>query len=130
MKQWWDSYLFRGSPSFILVSKLKALKTNLKRWNDEVFCNVERKKKLLLEELHVFYVLEERRALSTEEEMKKAKIVSELNRSTLMEEVSWKNKSRVLCLREGDKSTKFFNILANSNRKRKTIDLFLIDGTI
>jgi hypothetical protein len=62
--------------------------------------------------------------------MKKAEIVSELERSTLMEEVSWRQKSRVLWLREGDKCTKFFHIMANSNRRRNTIDSLLIDGTI
>jgi hypothetical protein len=67
VKQWWDSYLFQGSPSFILASKLKALKVDLKRWNEEVFGNVERKKKILLEELHVFDIIEEERALGVEE---------------------------------------------------------------
>jgi hypothetical protein len=48
VKQWWDSYLFQGSPSFILASKLKALKVELKRWNEEVIRNVERKKNVYL----------------------------------------------------------------------------------
>jgi hypothetical protein len=38
-----DSYHFLGASSFVLVSKFKALKTDLKRWNKEVFSNVERK---------------------------------------------------------------------------------------
>jgi len=36
--------------SFVLASKLKALKTDLKKWNEELFGNVERKKQILLEE--------------------------------------------------------------------------------
>jgi hypothetical protein len=48
VKQWWDFYHFQGSLSFILSGKLKALKIDLKRWNEEVFGNVERKKKTLL----------------------------------------------------------------------------------
>jgi soluble P-type ATPase len=48
------------------------------------------KKKIRLEELHVFVIVEEERALGAEERMKKAEIVSELGRSTLMEEVSWR----------------------------------------
>jgi hypothetical protein len=69
------------------------------------------------------------RALGVEESMKKAKIVSELERSTLMEEVSWRQKSRILWLRKVT-SAKFFHTMANSNRRRNTIDSLLIDGTI
>jgi hypothetical protein len=45
VKQWWTSYNFQGSPSFILASKLKALKTDMKKWNEEVFGNIEKQKK-------------------------------------------------------------------------------------
>jgi hypothetical protein len=31
--------------SFILTRKLKALKTNLKKWHEEVFGNIEKMKK-------------------------------------------------------------------------------------
>jgi hypothetical protein len=54
------SFRFQGFPSFILASKLKALKTNLKIWNEQVFGNVEFLKKALLEELGIFYGLEEK----------------------------------------------------------------------
>jgi len=61
----------------------------------------------LLEELWVFDVIEEGRALGGEEITKKAEVVSELESSSLMEEVSWQQKSRVLWLKEGDKCTNF-----------------------
>jgi hypothetical protein len=51
VKQWWTSYCFQASPSFILARKLKVVKANLRVWNEKVFGNVERQKKLLLEEL-------------------------------------------------------------------------------
>jgi hypothetical protein len=51
------------------------LKIDLKRWNKEMFDNVERKNKIHLQELHVFDVLEEERTLGVEEKMKKAKIL-------------------------------------------------------
>jgi hypothetical protein len=47
VRRWWFSYNFQGSPSFILASKLKALKVDLKIWNEEVFDNVESHKKFL-----------------------------------------------------------------------------------
>jgi hypothetical protein len=51
-----------------------------------------------------------------------------------MEEVSWRQKSRVLWLREGNKCTEvylfiyLFFTMANSNRRKNSIDSLLIDG--
>ena len=39
--------------------------------------------------------------------MRKTNVLSDLERSTLMEEVSWRQKSSALCLREDFKCTKF-----------------------
>jgi hypothetical protein len=41
VRLWWLSYRFRGIPSFILAPKLKALKVDIKRRNEQVFGNVE-----------------------------------------------------------------------------------------
>ena len=40
VRAWWESFLFQGSPSFILANKLKSLKLDLKRWNVEEFGNI------------------------------------------------------------------------------------------
>jgi hypothetical protein len=36
MKLWWDSYHFQGSLSFIVASKFKALKVDLRNGNSYV----------------------------------------------------------------------------------------------
>jgi hypothetical protein len=82
----------RISPSW----KLKALKLDLKKLNEELFGNVDRKKRILLEELRVFDVIEKERALGVEEKIKKAEVVIELERSTLMEEVSWRQTQKII----------------------------------
>jgi hypothetical protein len=46
-----------------------------------------------------------------------------------MEEVSWRQKSRVIWLKEGDKSTKFFHSIANSNKRYNSINSLLIGDT-
>ena len=45
LRDWWQSLHFSDSYSFILTSKLKALKGILKAWNIEVFGRVDKKKK-------------------------------------------------------------------------------------
>ena len=71
VKSWWDSYSYKGLPSFVLANKLKSLTPNLKKWNDEVFGDIGRKKKELLEGLHEMEVWVENRGLMEEEKVKK-----------------------------------------------------------
>jgi hypothetical protein len=80
-----------------------------------------------LEELRVLGIIEEGRALGVEESMKKALIVSELERFTLMEEVCWRQKCRILWLREGANCTKFFHTMAYSSKRKSSIETLLFD---
>ena len=47
-----------------------------------------------------------------------------------MEEICWRQKSRVLCIREGDRNTKFFHRVANSHRRFNSIDRLMVDGEL
>jgi hypothetical protein len=42
--RWWSGYEFFGTSSFVLASKLKALKEYLKRWNKDTFGDVHYRK--------------------------------------------------------------------------------------
>jgi hypothetical protein len=54
-----DSYQFFSTLCYVLANKLKQLKLDLKRWNKEVFKNVEESKKSLLEEIQALDGLED-----------------------------------------------------------------------
>ena len=47
-----------------------------------------------------------------------------------MEEISWRQKSRVLHVREGDRNTKFFHRIANFHRRVNSIDRLMVDGVL
>ena len=47
---------------------------------------------------------------------------------SLLEEVSWRQKSRELWLKEGEKNTQFFHRMANSHRRRNFIKKVRING--
>jgi hypothetical protein len=128
VRQWWGSYQFHGSPSHVLAKKLKALKSDLKKWNVESFGHVSVKMNQLWLELAELDSMAEGRSLSMVEKNQKAQIAMELEKLALLEEISWRQKSRVTWLKEGDKNTKFFHRLANSNRRYNSISTLLING--
>jgi hypothetical protein len=59
--------------------------------------------------------------LAPKEKISKYEVIRDLENSILQEEISWRQKSRVLWLKEGDKCTKFFHRIANSNRRSNAI---------
>jgi hypothetical protein len=69
VKKWWISYEFFGLPSFVLANKLKALKVDLKKWNEEVFGDIGKKKKELLEGIRELELIVERRCLEEDEKV-------------------------------------------------------------
>ena len=74
--------------------------------------------------------MEESRGLSAEERVEMGRIREELEKATLLEEICWRQKSRVLCVREGDKNTKIFHRIANSHKKVNSIDRLMVDGVL
>jgi len=66
-------------------------------------------------------LIEEGRALCVEERVRKKKVLHDLESSTLLEEVSWRQESRSLWLREGDKRTKG---IGNKKLPRTLINIF------
>uniref|UniRef100_A0A2N9HZL5 Reverse transcriptase domain-containing protein n=1 Tax=Fagus sylvatica TaxID=28930 RepID=A0A2N9HZL5_FAGSY len=92
-----------------------------------VFGNVEHKMTQLMIQLNQFDVLMENRHLSEDEILQKERIRADVERNALMDEISWRQKSQALWLREGDKNTRFFHLLANSHRRNNTISTLLIN---
>ena len=69
LRCWWDSYHFQGVQSFVLANKLKMLKNDLKKWNVEVFGNVEEQGKQLWKDLGDLENTEESHGLTAEERL-------------------------------------------------------------
>ena len=125
---WWSSYSFSGPPSLVLAKKLKALKEDLKTWNREVFGDVGLKKKGVMVDLMQFDEKQYQGLLSAEERLQRDDLKVEWDKLAHLDEVSWRQKSRVLWLKEGDNNTKFFHKMANSHRRRNQILNIEVDG--
>jgi hypothetical protein len=87
-----------------------------------------------LEELRVLDGVEVDRALIAEFKLRKTMVISVLEKATLLEEISWRQESRALWLREGDKCTNlfiyFFHLVANSNRRNNSIETLSANSSV
>ena len=130
VRSWWEAYLFEGSPSYVMASKLKALKVDLKQWNAQEFRNVAVQQQCLLHSLHEIETLAESRSLSAEEKEEKERLSLEWEKNTLMDEISWRQKLGQHGLRKGTRTLSFFHSVANSHRRHNTIRQLNIDGEL
>jgi hypothetical protein len=95
-----------------------------------VFGNVGALVKERMDELKALELASKGGGLIEEERERKRMLCRDIERALLQEEISWKQKSRVKWLKEGDKCTNFFHLMANSNKRFNTIDSLLIDGSL
>ena len=47
-----------------------------------------------------------------------------------LEEISWRQKSRMFCIKEGDNNTKIFHKMANSHRMFNYLKTLEVDGVV
>ncbi|RVW52701.1 putative ribonuclease H protein [Vitis vinifera] len=85
-----------------LAKKLQALKYDLKMWNKETLGNEDRNSQQIARD--------------------------EFSHCAILEEISWRQKSRALWLKKGDSNTKFFHRMANARRKGNFISSMTVKG--
>lgn len=118
----------QGPPGQRFRLKLKELRENLRRCNKEVFGDVERKKKSYLEDISRWDRKEEVEGLELDEMAVRKEAQKDLERVLEMEEIMWRQKSRVQWLKEGDKKMKFFHRMASARRALNHIHHLKIGG--
>ncbi|XP_059441980.1 E4 SUMO-protein ligase PIAL1-like [Corylus avellana] len=74
--------------------------------------------------------LAELRGLDQEEKSRKADLLKDLENTLLCEEIYWRQKSRTLWLKEGDRNTRFFHKMANSYRRYNRVEVLRINGVL
>ena len=72
--------------------------------------------------------LETSKPLSQEELNARLVAKEEYKKLVLLEEISWRQKSREIWLKEGDRNIGFFHKMANAHRQRNSILRIKIDG--
>ncbi|RVW48874.1 LINE-1 retrotransposable element ORF2 protein [Vitis vinifera] len=128
VRSWWREIEVRGTASYRLAAKTKELKQKLKVWNREVFGNLEDNKRTALQQVDHWDGVECERSLSLEEIELKKEAKESYKKWVMLEESHWRQLSREVWLKEGDKNTRFFHRMANAHRNNNTLDRVKIDG--
>eukprot|EP00253_Pinus_taeda_P022901 PITA_22901 len=132
VEKWWSEPLDEeGSKMFRLQKKLKNIKLKLKDWNKTVFGNIFKEKEIIeqkLEQIHKDGVAGCREGETCAQEKE---LTQQWHNRCKQEESFWKQKSRILWLKEGEQNTKFFHRSAMDYRSaNKILELKNSEGEI
>ncbi|RVW26746.1 hypothetical protein CK203_108374 [Vitis vinifera] len=118
----------RGSASFRLSEKLKKVKQKLKVWNREEFGNLESNKEAAIQQVEYWDRVEDERSLSMEESACKKEAKEVYAKWVELEETHWRQVSRELWLKAGDRNTRYFHRMASAHRRVNHMDRIKING--
>uniref|UniRef100_A0A803Q5F6 CCHC-type domain-containing protein n=1 Tax=Cannabis sativa TaxID=3483 RepID=A0A803Q5F6_CANSA len=123
IKEAWD-IVVHGIKSFELVSKLENTRRSLSKWNRTHFGMCKEKLKALNRLL-----LEVQQRTPSDVNLKlEADIILEMEEVETRQAEIWKQKSRELWYKDGDRNTRFFHAATVIKRKRNFIETITPDG--
>ncbi|RVW54571.1 putative ribonuclease H protein [Vitis vinifera] len=128
LREWWQGGERVGRASFRMAAKMKEMKEKIKVWNRDVFGRVEVNKSLALRQIEFWDRVESGRDLSERETDLKNEAKENFKKWVLLEEAHWRQVSRELWLREGDKNTGFFHKMASAHWRNNFLDRIKING--
>ncbi|RVW88360.1 LINE-1 reverse transcriptase-like [Vitis vinifera] len=128
LREWWQGGERVERASFRMAAKMKEMKEKIKVWNRDVFGRVEVNKSLALRQIEFWDRVESGRDLSERETDLKNEAKENFKKWALLEEAHWRQMSRELWLREGDKNTGFFHKMASAHWRNNFLDRIIING--
>ena len=107
---------------------MKEIKQKLKVWNREVFGRLDCNKSSALQQVEFWDRKESERLLTVEETELKKEAKENYRKWVLMEETHWRQLSREIWLKEGDRNTGFFHRMVSAHCRNNSLERIRING--
>ncbi|GKV21745.1 hypothetical protein SLEP1_g31697 [Rubroshorea leprosula] len=117
----WKAMQVEGWAAYKCKQKLKLMKDECKRWNKEVFGNVETRWGILSKEIEELDIKSEKVELDENEVVLRRECFQEMWEILRKREAMWKQKSRNNWIRLGDANTAFFHRCVHARRAQNAI---------
>ncbi|XP_077249376.1 uncharacterized protein LOC143888872 [Tasmannia lanceolata] len=128
---WWVEHKGNGPADVVIGSELRHVKKKrLRKWKCEMEKEASSRKVWLLERIKSIVEKEEIGAASVEEVEEVGHLKEEHTHFVLLEEISWRQKSRVKWLKEGDKNIAFFHAMASVRRRGNRIEALHVNDEV
>jgi len=111
-----------------MEKKLKAIKDPLRKWNTEVVGRIDLKIQSFQEKISKLDLRAQTQVLQDCKWHRREALQSQLWLCMARKERFWKQLSRCKILKEGDRNTKYFHLLASLRRQRKLITKIMDNG--
>ncbi|XP_028082362.1 uncharacterized protein LOC114283684 [Camellia sinensis] len=128
VKQIWENNQVSKWARFKLMRKLNDLRSHLSVWNKAVFGNIDSLLKSAEEELHDWDLKAESGSLDDEAIRRRREARSLVWKLSRDKERLWHQKSIMLWAQNGDKSTRFFHIMASRRQSKNLLDSVCVEG--
>lgn len=128
VEETWKEIVVYGRGAYVLKEKLKLLKQKLKHWNNEVFGDLFRKKKEIVESLNALEQKAEEVVLEEAELEQRKELGADYWRCAKRIESLLCQKSRIRWVKEGDANSKFFHAMVNFKRKTNALTGLHLNG--
>eukprot|EP00253_Pinus_taeda_P012315 PITA_12315 len=118
-----------GSPFFVWEEKIRSLKRNLKVWAKRLQTPTSKRKENT-DRLAAHQIEMEQIPVSQGMLLKEIELQKEVHRASREEEEYWRQKSRMLWLKSGDKNTSFFHKQAEARKNFKSVSEIQFQNTV
>ena len=129
IRVWWNIHV-DGTTMFKVAAKLKNVKKNIKIWNKNTFGNIFESKNKIMEELKDIQDIVQKEGYVTFSRDDESGKLVEMHDIITKEETFWRQRSRKVFIKEGDRNTKFFHVTTLKHRMANRISrLKTVEGT-